>query len=229
MNLSSAILCRIVRCRLLTVRQLGAWILPAILATPGYAADATITGTVPLPNPSPAAVMAKRYEVVSRAGVLSTIPPVSLVWLEGEFPDADALPTVSLNQEEFVFEPALLPIQVGTTVEFPNFDPEYHNVFSYSATKRFDLGRYLPNESPIPNQVFDVPGIVVVRCDIHEHMRAIILVIDSPFFVASDIAGAFRLEGLPAGNFTLKAWVNSKTTLEMPVTLTDGQTVEVAF
>lgn len=200
-----------------------------VLATPALAANAVITGTVPLHDSPAAPVMAKRYEVISRAGVLSTVPPVSVVWLEGSFPTPESLPTVSLSQEKYVFEPALLPIQVGTIVAFPNFDPEYHNVFSYSAAKRFDLGRYLPNERPVPTEAFDVPGMVVVRCDIHEHMRAIILVIDSPYFVTSDTAGGFRLEGLPAGDFTLKAWVDSKTTLEMPVTLTDGQKMEVAF
>jgi len=210
-------------------RRWHCWLLVLVLVRPGFGADAVISGTVPLPDSPPVAVMAKRYEVVSRAGVVSTVPPVSVVWLEGDFPPAESLPTVSLVQEEFVFEPALLPIRVGTTVDFPNFDPEYHNVFSYSAAKRFDLGRYLPSERPIPSEVFDVPGLVVVRCDIHEHMRAIILVIDSPYFVTSDTAGHFRLEGLPAGDFTLKAWIDSKTTLEKPLTLTDGATVSVTF
>ena len=99
-------------------------------------------------------------------------------------------------------------------MEFPNLDDTYHNIFSYSSAKRFDLGRYRSDERPIPSVLFDVAGMVTVRCDIHEHMRAIILVLDTPYFVMSDPAGVYRLEGLPAGQFVLKVWLDSKTTLE---------------
>jgi len=64
-----------------------------------------------------------------------------------------------------------------------------------------------------------VPGLVTLRCDIHEHMRALILVLDTPYFVLSDPQGAYRLQGLPAGRFTLKVWLDSKTTLERAVEL----------
>ena len=194
-----------------------------------HATGAVIEGTVPLP-PSPApAVMAKRYEIVSKGGILSTIPPVGVVWLEGDFPPAKDPPTLQIIQKDFVFNPALLPVRTGTVVEFPNEDDEYHNVFSYSPAKRFDLGRYLPEERPIPSQVFDQAGMVTLRCDIHEHMRAIILVIDSPYFVATDTKGNFRLEDLPEGDYVLKAWINSRTTLEMPVRLIPGKTLAVKF
>ena len=121
----------------------------------------------------------------------------------------------------------MLPIQVGTKVEFPNEDDTYHNVFSYSPAKRFDLGRYRPDERPIPWQLFDKPGLVILRCDIHEHMRAVILVLDTPYFVTTDTDGRFRLSGLPAGQFTLKAWLSSKTTLEVPVDLKTNSTLRV--
>jgi hypothetical protein len=192
-------------------------------------AQAAIEGTVPLPDSISTEVMAKRYEVISRGGVLSTNPPVAVVWIEGTFPRPESLPTPQIVQKDFMFDPTLLPIQVGTTVEFPNEDEEYHNVFSYSRPKRFDLGRYMPDERPIPFQVFNEPGLVTLRCDIHQHMRAIILIIDSPHFVTSSPTGTFRLEGLPAGNFVLKAWIDSKTTLEMPVALVSGETLKVDF
>lgn len=192
-------------------------------------ADAVIEGTVPLPDVPPAAVMAKRYKLVSRGGVLRTTPPLGVIWIEGSFSEWPETPTMQLEQRDLVFEPALLAIQKGTTVEFPNNDEEYHNVFSYSKPMRFDLGRFMPDERPIPSRVFNTPGQVVLRCDIHDHMRAIILIIDSPYFVMTDPHGNFRLDGLPAGDYTLKAWVDSKTTLEMPITLTDGETSSVAF
>jgi hypothetical protein len=127
------------------------------------------------------------------------------------------------------FIPALLPIRVGTKVEFPNLDETYHNIFSYSPAKRFDLGRYRPEERPIPAQVFDKPGLVTLRCDIHEHMRGLILVLNTSYFVMTDTNGHFRLSGVPAGHYTLKAWIDSRTTREKPVELKNGQTLRVDF
>ena len=128
-----------------------------------------------------------------------------------------------------MFSTTLLPIEVGTTVEFPNRDDTYHNVFSFSKPKRFDLGRYLPDEKPVPSQRFDEPGMVSLHCDIHEHMRAIILVLDTPYFVKTGTDGKFRLGGLPPGRHTLKAWVNSKRILEVPVVLAAGKSLRVDF
>jgi hypothetical protein len=114
-------------------------------------------------------------------------------------------------------------------VEFPNLDDTYHNIFSFSPAKRFDLGRYRADERPVPSVVFDTPGLVTLRCDIHEHMRALILVVPTPYFVVTDPEGRFRLGELPAGRFVLKAWVNSKTTHQKPVELRDGETMRVDF
>ena len=77
--------------------------------------------------------------------------------------------------------------------------------------------------------VLDTPGLVTVRCDIHEHMRALILVVDTPHFVVTDAEGRFRLSGLPPGRHTLKVWLSSKTTLERPVELTRGNTLRLSL
>src|SRR5213592_3774254 len=177
-------------------------------------ASATVEGRVELPKSHSAPVQAKRYEIVTKAGVLSTQPPLAVVYLDGSFPQPASVPTKEVAQKDLTFIPAILPIQLGTKVEFPNLDDAYHNIFSYSPAKRFDLGRYRPDERPIPSQVFDAPGLVTLHCDIHEHMRGLILVLETPHFVRSDTAGHYRLAGLPAGHYTLKAWVSSKTTLE---------------
>lgn len=192
-------------------------------------ADVTIEGRVTLPAAPKRSVINKRYEIVSQGGVTATNPPLAVVYLEGTFAPPDSPPVVQLPQKDLAFVPALLPIRVGTRVEFPNLDDIYHNIFSYSAPKRFDLGRYRPDERPVPAQVFDVPGLVTLRCDIHEHMRGIILVLDTPHFVVTDLEGRFRLSGLPAGRYVLKAWLNSKTTLEQPVELTEGSRLSVDF
>ena len=192
-------------------------------------AQASVEGRVTLPQSRSAPVMTKRYEIVTKGGVLATSPPLAVVYLEGSFSKPGALPTKEIVQKELTFIPALLPVQVGTKVEFPNLDDAYHNIFSYSPAKRFDLGRYRPDEKPVPSQVFDVAGLVTLRCDIHEHMRALVLVLATPHFVTTDEEGRFRLKGLPAGRYTLKAWVDSRVTHEKPVELKSGSSLHVDF
>src|SRR5215471_11594832 len=185
-------------------------------------ASVVVEGRVELPKSHSAPVQAKRYEIVTKGGVLSTQPPLAVVYVDGAFPRTGSLPAKQVAQKDLTFVPALLPIQVGTKVEFPNLDDTYHNIFSYSPAKRFDLGRYRPEERPIPAEIFDKPGLVTLRCDIHEHMRGLVLVVDTPHFVVSDAEGRYRLTGLPSGRYVLKAWVNSKTTREQPIELKKG-------
>ena len=192
-------------------------------------AQATVEGRVELPKSHAPPVIAKRYEIVTRGGVLSTEPPVAVIYLEGSFPRPTSLPTKQIGQKNLAFVPSLLPIRVGTKVEFPNYDDTYHSIFSYSPAKRFDLGRYRPEERPIPSEIFDSAGLVTLRCDIHEHMRGLVLVLDTPHFVVSDANGRYRLSGLPSGHYTLKAWIDSKTTREQPADLKSGQTTHIDF
>jgi len=203
----------------------------AILALlPGSAfAEAAVEGRVELPKSHSAPVMAKRYEIVTIGGVLSPQPPLAVVYLDGSFPKSTAPATKQIAQKDLAFLPSLLPVQVGTRVEFPNLDDTYHSIFSYSPAKRFDVGRYRPDERPIPSEVFDTPGLVTLRCDIHEHMRGLILVLNTRYFVVTDPGGRFRLSGLPSGHYTLKAWINSKTTREQPVDLKGDTVLHVDF
>ena len=134
-----------------------------------------------------------------------------------------------MAQKNILFAPDLVAVRAGTAVDFPNLDDTYHNVFSYSKAKRFDLGRYRPDERPIPSEVFDTPGLVTLRCDIHEHMRGLILVLNTPYFVTTDTNGRFRLNALPSGHYVLKAWIDSKTTREQQVDLKSGAILHVDF
>src|SRR5438270_419031 len=177
-------------------------------------ASATVEGRVELPKPRSAPVQAKRYEIVSKGGVLSTQPPLAVVYLDGSFLQPASLPTKEITQKDLTFIPALLPVRVGTKVEFPNLDDTYHNIFSYSPAKRFDLGHYPPNEDPPPSQIFDKAGLVTLRCDIHEHMRGLIVVLDTPYFVITDAEGRYRLTNVLAGRSTLAASVEGKTARE---------------
>jgi plastocyanin len=212
------------------IRCVAAFAALAALAAGAVPDQASVEGRVALAKAPPAQVINQRYTIVSHGGVLSPYPPVAVVYLEGSFPARVPPPqTVQMVQRDLNFFPALLPILVGTRVEFPNLDDTYHNIFSYSPAKRFDLGRYRGDERPIPSELFDVAGMVTLRCDIHEHMRAIILVLDTPHFIVTDPQGNFRLDGLPTGKYVLKAWVDSKTTLERPVDLQAGSALRADF
>jgi plastocyanin len=192
-------------------------------------AEAVIEGKVKLPKFVAPAMDVSRYKNVNASDVARPSPPVAVVYLEGTFPTTSATNvSAKVIQERFQFLPAVLPIRVGTTVEFPNLDDAYHNVFSYSKIKRFDLGRYRNDEKPAA-VTFDKPGVVKLYCEIHEHMRATILVLDTPHFVCTDTNGTFRLEHLPAGKFTAKAWVDDRTELKREVQLKDGEITRVDF
>lgn len=170
------------------------------------------------------------------AGQIGDIAPPDLpravVFLEGRFPSAGTNALYHTNevlQEGMQFRPALLPVQVGTPVKFPNGDDFYHNVFSYSKTKRFDLGRYRKTDRPPPVEVFDKPGVVKLYCEIHQHMRGTILVLDTPYFTRTQTNGVYQLAGLPSGQFTLKAFIDEKHVYEKPVTLEPGKMLHVDF
>jgi hypothetical protein len=122
----------------------------------------------------------------------------------------------------------LVAVQRGAVVRFPNLDDEYHSVFSYSKTKSFDLGRYRKDEAPA-SITFDKPGVVKLYCEIHDHMRGTILVLDTPYFTKTDANGHYRLEALPAGRYVLKAWVDDETVHATPVELGDGAPLRVDF
>lgn len=190
---------------------------------------ATIEGRVTLPKARATPVVNQRYYVVANAGVLSTNPPLAVVYLEGSFPRSAAPLVAEMTQKDLTFIPSLLPVQTGTKVSFPNLDDTYHNIFSFSPPKRFDLGRYRADERPSPSVLFDAPGLVTLRCDIHEHMRALILVLDTPHFVITAPDGTFRLPGVPVGRYTVKAWIDSKTTKESAVELKDDVLLRVNF
>jgi plastocyanin len=191
--------------------------------------QAMVDGRVDLPKSHSAPIVLQRYEIITKGGVVATSPPLAVVYLDGFFRKPNSHPKKQIAQKDLAFLPSLLPVRVGTRVEFPNFDDTYHSIFSYSPVKRFDLGRYRSEERPIPSEVFDTPGLVTLRCDIHEHMRGLILVLNTPYFVLTDADGRFQLRGLPSGHYTLKAWINSKTTREHAVDLKNGTTAHVDF
>ena len=109
-----------------------------------------------------------------------------------------------MDQRNETFVPRVLAVTSGTIVDFPNNDSTYHNVFSLSKTRKFDLGRYAQGRSKSVR--FDQPGIVRVFCDIHSHMSAFVLVFSHPYFATTDADGRYRIDSIPPGSYTVVAW-----------------------
>jgi plastocyanin len=190
-------------------------------------AAAAVEGRVTLPPPSAAAAPKPRYPVAANYTVGPADPPAAVVFLDGTFP-LGAATRAEVAQRHYQFAPGLLPVRTGAVVSFPNLDEEYHSVFSYSKARRFDLGRYHREETPAA-LTFDRPGVVKLFCEIHDHMRGTILVLDTPYFRKTDPDGRYRLDELPAGRWLLKAWLDDDVVLERPVELRDGVTLQIDF
>jgi plastocyanin len=134
-----------------------------------------------------------------------------VVYLEGPI-GTNAVPTNVVEvttsrvaQQGAVFTPHILPVLVGTPVEWPNHDEIYHNVFSISDAKQFDLDLYKGNP-PQKRVVFDRAGKVDVYCSIHANMHCVVLVMENPYFAMTDAAGHFAITNVPPGTYKLKAW-----------------------
>ena len=133
------------------------------------------------------------------------------IWLEPS--DGNALPlrpkTVQMAQRKKHFEPAILAIPLGTTVEFPNFDPIFHNVFSNYSGQIFDVGLY--PKGTVPKVVFTRPGIVLVFCNIHPTMSAAIVVVNTPYVTVSGGDGSYRIDGVRPGEYRLHVFDQQAT------------------
>jgi plastocyanin len=191
-------------------------------------AQASVEGKVELPRQSSGVAMSQRYQSGGEVEAAAPDPPVAVIYLEGEFKTTAPPRSAEMAQKNISFAPGLLPIRVGTTVSFPNMDDTYHNVFSYSKTKRFDLGRYRKDEKPAAI-LFDKSGVVTLHCEVHGTMRGTILVLETPYFQKTDAGGQYHLRDLPVGHYVLKAWLNENDVRTSEIDLKTGQTLHVDF
>ncbi|MGH8015605.1 MAG: hypothetical protein ACREBV_05395 [Candidatus Zixiibacteriota bacterium] len=122
-----------------------------------------------------------------------------------------------MSQKDKMFVPSVLTVGVGYTVDFPNLDPFFHNVFSYSKTKQFDLGRYPKGHSE--RVTFDKPGIVKIFCEIHFSMRAYVHVLETPYFATSDEKGNFVIKDVQPGQYILNIWQENLSDLQQPLSV----------
>jgi plastocyanin len=178
-----------------------------------------------------------RFRPYAGAGS-DAVPPPPRVDATGLMPVVIYLESVSVSttgerrsfevrQRDQVFVPRILPVLVGSTVAFPNDDPIFHNVFSLSSAKAFDLGRYPKGQTK--SVVFDREGVVPVFCHIHSDMRAVVLVLANPVFTQPDAGGGFTLANVPAGTYTITAWHDRIQPIRKRVTVAAGATARVDF
>lgn len=156
---------------------------------------------------------------------------IAVVYLSNSKTATQVKPLESLSsiaQRGLHFYPRTLPITVGSTVAFPNEDDTFHNVFSYSPAKEFDLGRYRKDENP-PARTFETPGVVSLFCEVHRHMQANILVLETPYFVSTDGIGQFELSGIEPGEYEATAWISSREQKTLTVQVAPGQNTEINF
>jgi len=136
---------------------------------------------------------------VDSSGVVVWLQP-----LDAPQPRPQEQKTYRLTQKDKHFSPHLLVVPVGASVEFPNKDPFFHNVFSVYNGTRFDLGLYESGSSKLVK--FNRPGPSYIFCNIHPEMSAVVLALSTPYYAVTNKVGDFAIENVPAGDYELQVW-----------------------
>ena len=160
--------------------------------TSAWAQELNVTGRVVLegtPSASPAnSTVVWLTPVGAEGNIATTVAPMHSV----------------LQQKNKTFEPHLLVVTKGSTVDFPNRDPWFHNVFSLFNGKRFDLGLYEAGSTRAVH--FDREGVSYIFCNIHPEMSAVVVVLASSYFAIPNKQGEFSILAVPPGRYTLRVW-----------------------
>jgi len=179
---------------------------------------------------------AARHQLYGTMNMTSQKPPATneyaniVVYLEGQSlkRESQHAPSHSqIDQRNAEFFPHVLPVLRGTVVSFINRDNVYHNVFSLSPAKKFNIGRR-PTGQAAP-VVMDKPGVVEVFCDIHSNMAAYILVLDNDFFTQPNKHGNYSMDHIPVGTYTLKVWHERLSSQEQTITISPNGTTTINF
>jgi plastocyanin len=192
------------------VAALAALIVPT-LALPGRLQAGTITGKV---------------ELVDKGGRKATDLSDVVVYVDGARVKPKPATAIMVMKGKS-FNPHVVVVPVGGTVQFPNEDPIFHNAFSVSGDNRFDMELY--KRPKVGSFTFQHPGVVKVYCNIHPQMSAVVLVRDNPLFTKAAADGTFTIEGVPAGKYVVKAWHERGGEAGSEVTVTDTGTAQTRF
>jgi plastocyanin len=176
-----------------------------------------------------AVLVATAAEAAPVSGVVQVRGAVAtnaVVYLENLAGPATGPPPahVVMDQKNLTFVPRVLPVAVGTTVEFTNSDDIQHNVFSPTRSAgAFDLGHY--NRGDVRTVTMREPGDVLVLCNIHMEMEAHILVVRDPFFAVTDERGRYQIGDVPPGRYAVKVWQRSWLSFAQTLEVTGGDPV----
>jgi plastocyanin len=216
---------------------------PTVVSPPGGVQVGRIIGRIEIS--ATLSVRRPRFRIYSEAGP-GSVPPSHeantiasemrnvVVFLEVDSAGSPAANTGSvpaelsqhvMSQANERFEPHVLPVLHGSVVRFPNRDNVYHNVFSLSSARKFDLGRYPKGESK--SVMFGKNGFVQIFCRIHSDMSAIIVVMANSFFVTPDSIGRFAIENVPAGDYTVVGWHERTKPAAQRVRVVAGQSTTI--
>src|SRR4051812_2656255 len=155
--------------------------------------------------------------------------PNAVIWLDAQSaPPLVQSASIAIDQRNLAFSPHVLVVRVGTSVDFPNNDRVFHNVFSFKDGKKFDLGMY-PSGVKAKPVVFDRPGLSRIFCNIHPNMAAYVMAVDTPYYALTDERGTFRLSGVPPGTYTYHAWRPGSDTLTGTVTAGANAPLEIRW
>lgn len=208
--------------------------LAAVTSLPG----ANIRGTVTIErkltprNVTPAAGLYQRGTTVAlrpdaSENALDFERSHVVVYLDGQQSVPSSTATAAMEQQNRRFSPDLVVIPAGSAVSFPNFDPIFHNVFSLSKPKSFDLGNYPKGQTRMVT--FDKPGVVFVYCHLHPNMTGTVVVTPNEWAARVDPSGQFVLAGVPPGKYSVVAWHKTAGTFRKTIEVTAGQNSEMNF
>jgi|SRR5579872_4109 len=223
-------------------RRLAGTIIAGLMILAGLASAADVRGTITIErkltprNVTPAAGLYQRGSPVAlqsdtHENALDYERSHVVVYLEGEQGKAAQITPESIRgemeQQNRRFAPDLVVIPAGSSVSFPNFDPIFHNVFSLSKAKSFDLGNYSKGQTRMVT--FPKPGIVAVYCHLHPNMTGTIIVTPNRWGVRVDASGQYTLTDVPPGKYTVVAWHKTGGTFRKAIEVTASRDAEANF
>jgi len=177
-------------------------------------------------TPAPLGAVAGKIVVMAEGSPKSDASGI-VVYLPGVGAPQPLARSPQVHQRNIQFAPELTVIPQGTTVDFPNDDRIFHNVFSVSEPARFDLGLYKSGDSK--SVKFDRSGVVDVYCNIHPQMAAKILVLDTPYYALTGSTGSFLIPNVPPGTYPVVAWQTYGDEYQGTVTVPPGGAASVSI